>query len=355
MARKSVAPLSVGPVAQDRFNKAFYIASAKFVQECTLSDDVGVPPGFELGDKVLIPASVMRVLEDSMSGAAMTFEIKSHHGVRTYCGIGGTHRLPAPDGEDVLVLPNWLMRAAAASEMTQVTVRPVALPRLEHVQVLPFTKDFGALPDPKRFLEYAMTKYSCIALGAVVELQEDGKDLSFYVTGLKPRAPAASAWQGDWESTISLDVLPAQDDVKAVAAAQASRERDRGAITRAQWGSGQSQAAGDGGDQSNASAYGGPTASGAGSAHAPQQGTPPSTADEDQETQRANLFEDTQANADRKLAEDAADGILQQRARRAQVARRMQQEGLRIGDAPPAPNDLRFRVVLMRTPLSEVD
>lgn len=367
LARKSAAPLQVGTAAKDRFQKPFYIASAAFVGECTLGDDIGIPPGFERGDKVLIPPSVMRVLEDSISGAAMTFEIKSPHGIRTYCGIGGTHRLPGPDGDDLLVLPNWLMRAAAAGELTEVYVRPVALPRLEHVQVLPFTKDFGDLPDPKRFLEYAMTKYSCVALGSVVELQEDGRDLSFYVTGLKPRAPAASAWQGDWESTISLDVLPAQDDVKAVAAASAQRARDRKArrrVARAQWGG----AASGGAD---GTAAGAATAAGAG-AGAPPAGGPASGAGagpppgmEAPRLQREYSFEDEGAEAMRKQVEEAAQAIREERARRAQVAARMRREGVvalmpgeteeevrAMEGAAVGEQALRFRIQLMRTPLS---
>ena len=215
-SRISMVELASGRLAS--FNDPFVAVSARFAETYFDDEEVHIPADFEQGNRVLVPRTVFAEVSGLMSNRAFVVEIVGHHLVRTYCGIAGSHGVDATDmpaGARVVILPNWVAASLHVPDGVDVAMRPVELPKLNFLQIQPFSREFAAIDSPKEFLQVALSKHSCVTQGAVVSFREGGRDLSFYVTAMHPAVPAATVWTGDWEAKLNLDILPAQDDVEA--------------------------------------------------------------------------------------------------------------------------------------------
>ncbi|KAA0159292.1 hypothetical protein FNF31_04881 [Cafeteria roenbergensis] len=218
-SRVSMVELAKGRLSS--FDAPFLACPASFAED-VFGDEVHVPRDFEQGNRILVPRAVFAEVSTLMSSRAFVVEVTGHNLVRTYCGVAGSHSIEAhdvPQGDRFVILPNWVASSIRAPAAIEVTVRPVELPKLKFLQILPFSSEFATLDSPKEFLQMALSKHSCITLGETVSFREGERDLSFYVTGMHPAVPAATVWTGDWEAKLNLDILPAQDDTEAATAA----------------------------------------------------------------------------------------------------------------------------------------
>lgn len=216
-SRISMVPLSRGTITG--FDEPFLTISAARAEYFFEPDGFRVPAGFEQGNRVLVPADVFSSTARHMSSRAFVVEVIGHQLVRTYCGIAGAHHLSVEElgdlGKRIMIVPNKILHSLGSPDGAQITVRPVELPKLNFLQILPLSKTFSELDAPKEFLQMALAKYTCITAGEIVSFVEEDRDLSFYVTAMHPAVPAATVWTGDWEAKLTLDILPAQDDEEA--------------------------------------------------------------------------------------------------------------------------------------------
>lgn len=162
------------------------------------------PPGFDAGNRVLAPATLLHAIACGGNGgagvggggaglvgagllavsdvagddtignldadaAALVFELTAHLPFPSYVGVAG---FTVPHG-DLLVLPAHLFRCLAAPEGTACSLRRVRLPPIEAVVLQPHSSNIDAVQvifgtRLRAFLERSLTRYASLSVGDVL-------------------------------------------------------------------------------------------------------------------------------------------------------------------------------------------
>ena len=149
----------------DKDQAKFYAYSAHFVRETFQN---AIRSSFDYGNKVLLPTSFMakmqrRDAEYFASATAACFKLLTHRETSTYCGV---FEFTSPM-EDMVVLPDWMMKSLMIDDGTQVTLARAELPKIAFCKLQPHSDAWGNVledsgMEPNLFLAEALKKYTTL-------------------------------------------------------------------------------------------------------------------------------------------------------------------------------------------------
>ncbi|OAG29268.1 ubiquitin fusion degradation protein 1 [Nematocida displodere] len=154
--------------------------------------------------KILLPLLCLEVLLNKQVEMPYIFKISAHGGISyTHTGV---HEF-TDDIQDT-VLPQW-MYDQLALDSSPVEVSCTTLPKGTFIRLLPQSKDFLELEDPKRCLEDALRNYQVLSTGDTISLyfEEEFKQILFTVSEIRPNGEGISIIDTDLE----VDFLPPVD------------------------------------------------------------------------------------------------------------------------------------------------
>jgi hypothetical protein len=183
-----------------------------------------LPDGFDCGNKVLLSPVLLHqlaagdapagrgaegplghagasLLSDAGHGfedeAALTFELVSHLGFPTYCGVA-EFTCPHPDA---VILPAAMMACLCAPEGTELAVRRVSLRPVESLVLQPHSLNFQAVRAflgmaPRAFLERSLIRYATVQPGDVLACDGGPEVAARAAHGAAGAAPPATAAAG---------------------------------------------------------------------------------------------------------------------------------------------------------------
>jgi len=139
----------------------------------------------EEGNKVILPASVLSMVDIGNSHSPLLFQMKKHMDADecTYCGV-----LEFTADETTVVAPFWMMQKLQITdgETVQLT-RCQSLPRGTFVKFQPLTSEFASLPNPKATLEtYLGWNFSTLTKGETITIRQDDQKYSLIVKECRP-------------------------------------------------------------------------------------------------------------------------------------------------------------------------
>ncbi|PWN38892.1 UFD1-domain-containing protein [Ceraceosorus guamensis] len=152
------------------------------------------------GGKIMMPTSALARLShlgiqtpwlfelSSTGTAADGEEYKTHAGVLEFIADEGNVHLPA-----------WMMRQLHLSEGDPIRVRGKSMPQGKHVKIQPQTVDFLEIADPKGVLEGALSNFSALTKGDIIEISYNCLTFEILVLEIKPDAESINITETDLE------------------------------------------------------------------------------------------------------------------------------------------------------------
>ncbi|KAI5192523.1 ubiquitin fusion degradation protein 1 [Nematocida sp. AWRm77] len=154
--------------------------------------------------KVILPQYCLADLDSKQVETPYVFRISAHDGVSyTHAGV---HEFTGEN--QVVVLPQW-MYSQLALDKAPVEITCAALPKGVYIRLLPQSKEFLELENPKLSLEDALRNYQVLSKGDTISLyiKEEFKSILFTVAEIKPEGEGISIIDTDLE----VDFLPPSD------------------------------------------------------------------------------------------------------------------------------------------------
>lgn len=157
--------------------------------------------------KIFLPHMCLVTLVSKQVETPYIFKISAHGGI-SYTHVGVQEFI---DGSDEVFIPNWL-HDQLGIDNTQVEVTCVSLPKGQFIRLLPQSKDFLDIENPKESLEDSLRNYQVLTEGDTISLyiQSEFKHLLFTVAEIKPKGEGISIIDTDLE----VDFLPPVDYIE---------------------------------------------------------------------------------------------------------------------------------------------
>ncbi|KAI5191607.1 ubiquitin fusion degradation protein 1 [Nematocida minor] len=157
--------------------------------------------------KIFLPQICLVTLISKQVDTPYIFKISAHNNI-SYTHAGVQEFMDAPDE---VILPNWLYDQLAL-DGTPVEVSCVSLPKGQFIRLLPQSKDFLDIENPKASLEESLRNYQVLSEGDTISLyiQSEFKHILFTVAEILPKGPGISIIDTDLE----VDFLPPVDYIE---------------------------------------------------------------------------------------------------------------------------------------------
>lgn len=154
--------------------------------------------------KIFLPQICLVTLVSKQVDTPYIFRISANNDI-SYSHVGVQEFMDAPDE---VLLPNWLYDQLAL-DGSPVEVSCVALPKGQFIRLLPQSKDFLEIENPKASLEDALRNYQVLSEGDTISLyiESEFKNILFTVAEILPKGPGISILDTDLE----VDFLPPTD------------------------------------------------------------------------------------------------------------------------------------------------
>jgi len=140
-----------------------------------------------IGDKMILPSSILEILIDLDVQYPMIFEIVTNQ-KKTHCGV-----LEFTAEEGTSFIPGWIMKNLDINEGQAVYIRNVSLPKATFIKFKPILNlckthlEFLELTDPRAVLEYVLRSFSCVTIGDKLHFNYNFKEYVIEVTEVKPK------------------------------------------------------------------------------------------------------------------------------------------------------------------------
>ncbi|KAH9386619.1 ubiquitin fusion degradation protein 1 [Nematocida major] len=160
--------------------------------------------------KVFLPQMCLIDLDIKKVETPYIFRISAHKDtVYTHVGV---HEFIEPS--DRVQMPNWLYDQLAL-DGSSVRVRSVSLPKGNFIKLLPQSRDFLDIENPKAALENSLRNYQVLSQGDTISLymESEFKNILFTVAEINPKGEGISIVDVDLE----VDFLPPVDYTESVA------------------------------------------------------------------------------------------------------------------------------------------
>lgn len=154
--------------------------------------------------KILLPQICLATLVQKQVETPYIFKISAHDGISyTHAGV---HEF-TEDIQDA-VFPEWMFEQLALSNSI-VEISCTQLPKGRFIKLLPQSKDFLEIDNPKSALERALRNYQVLSLGDTISLyfEDEFKSIMFTVSEIQPSGEGISIIDTDLE----VDFLPPTD------------------------------------------------------------------------------------------------------------------------------------------------
>lgn len=157
--------------------------------------------------KINLPHMCLVALVSKQVETPYIFKISAHDGI-SYTHVGVQEFIETPDE---VHLPNWLYDQLALDN-SPVEVTCVSLPKGQFIRLLPQSKDFLDIENPKESLEDALRNYQVLSEGDTISLyiKSEFKQILFTVSEIRPKGPGISIIDTDLE----VDFLPPVDYIE---------------------------------------------------------------------------------------------------------------------------------------------
>ena len=133
-----------------------------------------------IGDKIILPVSILDTLITMEVQYPMTFEIITNQ-TKTHCGV-----LEFTAEEGTCFIPSWIMRNLYINDGDSIYIRNVALQKASFIKFKPDIT-FLDLSDPRAILEYILRSFSCVTIGDKLTFEYNNKEYILEVTEVKPK------------------------------------------------------------------------------------------------------------------------------------------------------------------------
>jgi ubiquitin fusion degradation protein 1 len=133
-----------------------------------------------IGDKIILPPSILEILIELDIQYPMIFEIITNQ-KKTHCGV-----LEFTADEGTCSIPGWIMKNLGIMHGTSIYIRNVALEKATFIKFKPDLK-FLELSDPRAVLEYILRSFSCVTIGDKLHFDYNSKEYIIEVTDAKPK------------------------------------------------------------------------------------------------------------------------------------------------------------------------
>ncbi|KAI9141832.1 ubiquitin fusion degradation protein UFD1-domain-containing protein [Paraphysoderma sedebokerense] len=173
-----------------------------------------------IGDKILLPSSVLSSLSDSASATAspFVFEISNPRNRRKiYCGV---KEFTAEEGS--VIVPPWIATSLDLDpDLDQVvSTKSKQLPKATYAQLRPIAIDYLEITDIRATLEsYLRANHTCLTLSELLTINvhtfasspsSPTKAYTFVVSKLEPDSPEKACIIIDTD--ITVDIVPLEED-----------------------------------------------------------------------------------------------------------------------------------------------
>lgn len=133
-----------------------------------------------IGDKIILPPSILYTLVELDIQYPMTFEIISKY-FKTNCGV---IEFTANEGE--CFIPEWIMKNLHITQGDYIYIRNVSLSIATFIKFKP-ENTFLELSDPRAVLECSLPSFSCVTIGDKLQLVYNDKEYILEVIDVKPK------------------------------------------------------------------------------------------------------------------------------------------------------------------------
>ncbi|EHY66097.1 uncharacterized protein NESG_01349 [Nematocida ausubeli] len=160
--------------------------------------------------KIFLPQLCLITLVSKQVDTPYIFKI-SANGDISYTHVGVQEFIDEPDEA---ILPNWLYEQLAL-DGSPVEISYVSLPKGTFIKLLPQSKDFLEIENPKIALENSLRNYQVLSKGDTISLyiESEFKHILFTVAEIQPEGPGIIIIDTDLE----VDFLPPADYVENTA------------------------------------------------------------------------------------------------------------------------------------------
>lgn len=159
-------------------------------------------PEYELGDKILLPQSLLAELLQWNSADPMIFRITAQRSGRIT--HGGVIEFTAEEGR--CYLPHWLMQNLALQEGDVVRLETASLPKARYVKLQPHLTEFTYMTNPRAVLETRLRHFTALTQGDEIAIEYNGKTYWVTVVSCEP-AEAVCVTDTD----VSVEFAPPRD------------------------------------------------------------------------------------------------------------------------------------------------
>lgn len=136
----------------------------------------------EKGDKILLPASILKKISESELKGPIIFEIKNLNSTRkSHCGV-----MDFTADEGCAYLPRWMMQNLNAKEGEKLLLAYTFLEKGSYVKLQPQTDDFLNISNPKAVLEAKLRYFTCLTRSDVIAIDYNDKIYWINVVEVKP-------------------------------------------------------------------------------------------------------------------------------------------------------------------------
>lgn len=133
-----------------------------------------------IGDKVILPCSILDILLDLDVQYPMTFEIISKY-YKTHCSV-----IEFTSDEGTCFIPHWIMKNLDINEGDVIYIRNVSLSKASFIKFKPELM-FLELSNPRAVLEYILRSFSCVTIGDKLHFNYNFKEYILEVIDVKPK------------------------------------------------------------------------------------------------------------------------------------------------------------------------
>jgi len=133
-----------------------------------------------IGDKIILPSSILDTLIELEIEFPMTFEIVSKH-YKTHCSV-----IEFVAEEGTCIIPEWIMKNLDINEGDFIYIRNVSLSKASFIKFKPELM-FLELSDPRAVLEYILRSFSCVTIGDKLYFDYNFKEYILHVIDVKPK------------------------------------------------------------------------------------------------------------------------------------------------------------------------
>jgi ubiquitin fusion degradation protein 1 len=172
------------------------------LQSFSLAFSSGARPEYELGDKILLPQSLLAELIQWNSTNPMIFRITAERSERvTHVGV---IEFTAEEGK--CYMPHWLMQNLALQEGDLIRLQTANLPKARYVKLQPHLTEFTYMTNPRAVLETRLRHFTALTQGDEIAIEYNGK--TYWVTVISCE-PAEAVCVTDTD--VSVEFAPPRD------------------------------------------------------------------------------------------------------------------------------------------------